>query len=423
MSFIFVYSWKPANAINFGDEIGPMIVQALCRKAGINIDVTPTVSPSHPKILAVGSVLHEARGSDVVWGAGVNSKHRSLLPKDSNIRFNAVRGPLTRSMMLDQGFDCPEVYGDPGLLFPMLFDKEIRMRRGELERAAKKLGMNMPETVIIPNINDDRFLPYFATPDVDQNVMVVRPNFSPITVAAYISAAKRVISSSLHGLVFADVYGRSVTRMTSQYEPEFKYSDYYEGTGRLAPRSYPDLKSSLDGEETAPLAWDPGPLLAAFPLSDAEQIKRLTVKIFDMELNTRYQVSDLKEGDSPFTHGWASPEGGSVWSVNEWMDLGFHVKETLPQGAKLRVNMGTLKKGIGGFALLRVVHKGAAIASIRVGRDEPGKLFDLPLPEPEKNGEISLRFKVENASRPVDHGLGSDARSLGVWISSLEVIP
>lgn len=422
MSSVFVYSWKPKSGVNFGDEIGPMVVDALCRKFGISLDILPTSLPTRSKILAVGSVLHEARGSDVVWGVGINSKHRSLLPKDSNIRFNAVRGPLTRFAIHDQGFDCPEVFGDPGLLFPMLFDKEIRTRRGELELAARDLGVKMPETIVIPNINDDRFLPYFAEPKLDGSVMFVRPHIDPITVAAYISAASRVISSSLHGLVFADVYGKSITRMTSQYEAEFKYTDYYEGTGRLTPRSYPDLQSSLDGEETPRLEWNPKPLLDAFPLFNEKLVDRLKINRFEMELNKTYEVADFELDRSPLVGGWAGPDNGSVWSLSEWASFEFFVKQSLPQDAFLRINVGTLSKGSGPFTLLRVVHNGAAVESHRIMRNAPGSLIDISLPKPDANNAYAFKFKIENASRPIDYNISQDERSLGIWVSNITLM-
>ncbi|WP_181316883.1 MULTISPECIES: polysaccharide pyruvyl transferase family protein [unclassified Sphingobium] len=418
---VFVYSWKPATSINFGDEIGPMVVQALCRNFQLNYDVIPTVLSTHSKILAIGSVLHEAKDQDVVWGVGVNSKHRSILPRNANIRFAAVRGPLTRFMMRDQGFNCPEIYGDPGLLFPMLFDEQIRARRGELEKAAREIGVPMPETIVIPNINDDRFLPYFTAPFKD-NLMFIRPNLDPFTVAAYISASKRVISSSLHGLVFADVYGKAITRMASQFEADFKYTDYYEGTDRTAPRAYRDLKSSLDGELVAPLAWNPEPLLRAFPLLDPALQSRLAVKIFEVDQNRRYEVNELPLGTGPFTMGWAKPDGGAIWSIDEWADFEMLFK-TRPQGNMiLRLNVGTLDKGVGAFVVFRVVHGGKVIDSHRIVRNEASGPIDISLPPVDKSGEMSLRFKIENASRPADHGMGDDVRHLGVWISSFEIL-
>lgn len=421
MESIRVYSWKPAGSSNFGDEIGPMIVGALCRHLNINVEIKPTISQSHKKLLAVGSVLHEARGSDVIWGVGINSKNRLAIPKNSGITFNAVRGPLTRSIVVDNGFNCPPIYGDPGLLFPMLFDKEIRERRSELESAAAELGTSMPEVIVIPNINDDRFLPYFSCTEVPENMMFIRPSLDPITVAAYISACKTVISSSLHGLVFADVYGRQVFRMISQYEPEFKYSDYYEGTGRKAPIAYPDVLSALNGVETPKLNWDPLPLLNAFPLNFPDIASSLIERSFVTELNRVYQVADISAEVTPFGDGWSDQEGGSVWSIDTWANFDIVVKEQVTSAHFLKVRVGTLEKGRGAFEVLRVVHANKLISSFRVDRSGPSIIVEIPLPETEAGGEINLSFKVENATAPKDMGLGPDERKLGVWVSEFQI--
>ena len=421
MESVRVYSWKPSNATNFGDEIGPMVVQELCKRANLELTVLSTTSPTHSKLLAIGSVLHEARGSDVVWGVGVNSKHRSQLPRNSNIEFRAVRGPLTRSFVQDQGFKCPDVYGDPGLLFPMLFDHEIRTRRGELERGLSTLGAKMPETIVIPNINDDRFLPYFAMQEADDSVMIIRPNLAPITVAAYISSAKRVICSSLHGLVFADVYGRETTRLISQFEPEFKYTDYFEGTGRDTPIGYANVNNCLDSETIPSLNWDPEPLLRSFPFLDEQLVDRLKVRTFGVKPEKMYEIGTLINRESPLGQGWSEPHNNSAWTTKEWVDFEFILKESILSNAIMRMRVGTLEKGVGAFVVLRTIHKGKMIASHRIVRGEPSMLIEIPLPETESANEISLQFKIENASKPCDYGLGDDSRSLGVWISEFVV--
>lgn len=399
-----------------------MIVRSLCRWFGLDVEIQPTTSQTDTKLLAVGSVLHEARGTDVVWGVGVNSKNRLAFPAGSKIRFLSVRGPLTRSAVLDQGFQCPPIYGDPGLLFPMLFDDEVRKRRAELELAAQRLGLRMPETIVIPNINDDRFLPYFASPDLDNGVMIVRPNLSPFTVAAYISAAKRVVSSSLHGLVFADVYGRPTTRMISQYEPEFKYSDYYLGTGRPPPMAYANVEAALDGVEAAPLDWDPAPLLEAFPFSKADRFRSLIVKRCLLKPGKFYRVTDFEGTVSPLSEGWARPSSGSVWTTQTWSKFEFVCREPIGPKAVLRMEVGTLAKGKGAFELLRVVHGGNMIASFRLERNEPSRSIFIPLPEPGPGGDVQLSFKVENASIPKDYSDSPDERSLGVWVSNFEIM-
>jgi hypothetical protein len=77
-----------------------------------------------------------------------------------------------------------------------------------------------------------------------QGWRVLLPNLEPLEMARAISAADLVLTSSLHGLVFADAYGvpgQLVTMLEgASAEPGFKYDDY---------------SSALDAETTAvPLA-------------------------------------------------------------------------------------------------------------------------------------------------------------------------
>jgi hypothetical protein len=422
MQQIRVYSWKPSGAINFGDEIGPMIVRKLCELHDLKLEVKATTSRTHSKILAVGSVLHEAQPSDVVWGVGVNSKNRLSLPKSDKLIFRAVRGPLTRTLVHSNGFNCPPIYGDPGLLFPMLFDREIRHRRSEIERSAENLGLEMPDIVVIPNINDDRFLPEFSQSSLNsEKIMVVKPNLDPITVAAYISAAKKVISSSLHGLVFAEAYGKETYRMTSQYEPEFKYNDYYEGTGRIAPPAFSTIESAMNSVPTARLEWDPLPLLTSFPLLDINLSERLITSSFKLKPNEPFFIKDISRDTSPFGSGWAEPSGGSIWMIDTWATFNCELSENLKQSAKLKLRIGTVAKGKGAFEVLRVVYAGKLVTSFKVQRNGDSIEAEIPLPMKLKGEELELSFKVENPSAPKDFGISDDERSLGVWISEFEL--
>ena len=423
MEKVRVYSWKPTGSINFGDEIGPLIVDRLSELYGNNLVVKATTSKTHSKILAVGSVLHEAQHNDVVWGVGVNSKNRLTLPRNSNLVFRAVRGPLTRKLVVDSGFSCPPIFGDPGLLFPLLFDKEIRLRRSELERSASELGMSMPDTVVIPNINDDRFLPDFCVGEsASSSYMIVKPNLDPITVAAYISASKRVISSSLHGIVFAEAYGRSTYRMTSQYEPEFKYNDYYEGTGRVAPPAYQSIDAALNSVPTSDLNWDPLPLLHAFPLLDARLAQKLISYSYKLESGSTKYIQDLDPAMSPFGSGWAAPDSGAIWMTDTWSSFSCEVGETLNADAKLVLRVGTLPKGKGAFEVFRVVYNGKLVTSFQVPRKGSSIQVEIPLPQLCASEELELQFKAENSSSPLDYGLGDDKRSLGVWVSEFTLL-
>ena len=76
--------------------------------------------PIEKKLLAMGSLLFFALDGDVLWGTGCNFKRTDFRFKSLDVR--SVRGPLTRTLLKEQlGIECPEIYGDPALLFPYFF--------------------------------------------------------------------------------------------------------------------------------------------------------------------------------------------------------------------------------------------------------------------------------------------------------------
>jgi hypothetical protein len=55
-------------------------------------------------------------------------------------------------------------------------------------------------------------------------------------------------------------------------------------------------------------------------------------------------------------------------------------------------------------------------------RDATAAPIDISLPKPDGNNGYAIKFKIENLSRPIDHSLGDDTRSLGVWVSNMTLV-
>jgi pyruvyltransferase len=224
---------------NFGDLLGPMVVRELLRRAGV---ATPVADA---RLLSVGSVLHFARDGDVVWGSGVNGKTLDAPVTARRLDVRAVRGPLTRGVLLGAGVPTPEVYGDPGRLVGELWPRETFLRT----------GARVPVTVV-PNLHDApalRGVPGFLDPRTD-----VR------TVLARIANSDLVVGSSLHGVVVAESFGVPARLVRPGAEPLFKYEDYFAGTGRPAPRPAATVQAAVEAGGEAPGVLDPA-LRAAFP--------------------------------------------------------------------------------------------------------------------------------------------------------------
>lgn len=193
-----VYSWN--GVPNFGDKLTTFILGHL----GVEHE---NVTPEGADMVMVGSILEHLppRWAGTVFGSG---KLRPSTRIDlTNANVVALRGRLTRNLAdLDQ--DTAPILGDPGLLVSEF------VRQGP---AKHDLG-------VIPHWSDTELaqrFPYGHVIDVSQE---------PGKVIAEIASCKRIISSSLHGLIVADAYG--IPRQAERFERalreggDFKFRDY-----------------------------------------------------------------------------------------------------------------------------------------------------------------------------------------------------
>jgi pyruvyltransferase len=245
------------DAPNFGDLLSPWLVG---RMTGRPVVFAPQRGPS---FIAVGSIVTRARSRSVVWGSGsFGSERRSLFNGGADYR--AVRGPLTRSRLLDVKIGCPEVYGDPALLVPMYYWPEVEQTHevGIVIRHSEHLWRDL---------------------DADPSVKVIDFGSSDIeSVLREMLSCRRIVSSSLHGLVIADAYGipnawLGTDGRVGGSRPnggEFKYLDYFASVDKVRRPNQVDLASSSWTAESLaeafefddrPIAFDAEALLDAAP--------------------------------------------------------------------------------------------------------------------------------------------------------------
>lgn len=176
-----VYWWSGKGNKNFGDIITPYLVEKISDKKVIWVNK----HCFREHYMVTGSILPDANKNSIVWGSGIMSKQQKIKkPK----RICAVRGPLTRKRLLEIGYSCPEIYGDPALLLPLFYKCKNKKKY--------ELG-------IIPHHAD-----YF---DVKKNAhgkkLLIINLFDPVEkVIKEICSCKRILSSSLHGIIVSHTY-------------------------------------------------------------------------------------------------------------------------------------------------------------------------------------------------------------------------
>lgn len=246
-----VFRWNPKRPLgkngrlesvnNFGDLLGPLIVGRLAE------GLSPSPVANSARLLTVGSILHYAETSDVVWGSGVNGK----VPIDEidagRLDVRAVRGPKTRDILTNLGYDVPEIYGDPALLLPVLFPD-----------VAEWTKFKQHPVTIVPNFND-------LDAESLRDQRVVSPTAPLWDVVRTIAESEFVTGSSLHGTIVAEALGVPVRPCSSPNEDDFKYADYFAGTGRNDVQLAEDIDNAFDLGPVEPIDMDFAPLLESFP--------------------------------------------------------------------------------------------------------------------------------------------------------------
>lgn len=212
-----VYWWhdEENGFVNFGDELTREIVEEIF---GYRSELT---SIEECELIGVGSILEVAtkrKNSNTihVWGSGFIKPKESEFGADNldNLVFHAVRGEKTRERI---GKRVP--LGDPGLLANVVYPRS--------KERFDKVG------VVVHYI--DANLPIVAELRKDPRFMVINPLDTPRNVALKITRCKQILSSSLHGLIFADSFGvpnmhiKLSDRLTGK---DYKFEDYYSALGR-----------------------------------------------------------------------------------------------------------------------------------------------------------------------------------------------
>lgn len=219
------------SLMNVGDTLSPLIVGWLLERRGID----PKRDVGRTKhLLAVGSILSFGGADAAVWGSGVLSrdKVRQIREKKTLYRrkldVRAVRGPVTREVLMNAGYECPEVYGDPAVLMPLIYPGEKPDRKYDVSvilhhRTSQENGREDPYHFELGQDLTHQRPVHFIDPKTDDYRWFIDE----------IRSSGFVISSSLHGIILAEAYGVPAFFLNFGIEDQLdKFEDWYRSTGR-----------------------------------------------------------------------------------------------------------------------------------------------------------------------------------------------
>lgn len=177
------YWWQKVP--NFGDAMAPLLLARFSDLANL-----PWNPVEDANIVSVGSVLEHipAGWHGYILGSGLLRETSKLKFNPANAKILALRGPLTAKAFPPGNY----AMGDPGLL------------AGELIEPQEKQW----DLGIVPHWQDDELAERFTKLIPEQfTTKVILPGGDPISVLKEIGACKRLVTSSLHGMIAADSMG------------------------------------------------------------------------------------------------------------------------------------------------------------------------------------------------------------------------
>lgn len=196
------YYWTGKK--NFGDLLTPLLLKKFGK---LESELVP---PEQSELVMVGSILeHLPKDYEgYIFGSGKLHEKKLDLPRAKVI---SLRGPLTA-----KDFKGNFTLGDPALLADELVP---------IQEKKYNLG-------IVPHWTDTslefrkEFLPF--------KPKIIRVSQDPLEVIAQIGQCKKIVSSSLHGIILADAFGiprrieisPSVLEFTFREGGLFKWMDY-----------------------------------------------------------------------------------------------------------------------------------------------------------------------------------------------------
>lgn len=197
---------------NYGDLLARYLVEKISNKKVVwvrpsRFSLRNYISPIY---VTIGSILPHVNKYCIVWGSGIISRSTKIKPA----KFLAVRGPITRQYLCNQGYSVPEVYGDPALLLPSYYNPKVEKRY--------KLG-------VIPHYDDFKLVNHWFSNEQDVTIIDLMTNDVEFTTDKILEC-EQIISSSLHGIIVAHAYNiPAVWQKFSDklFGDNVKFQDYF----------------------------------------------------------------------------------------------------------------------------------------------------------------------------------------------------
>ena len=189
------HTWRGIRHRNWGDDLNYYLLRKLTGRPVILYHNFKLAKWLHLKnYLCIGTLLDAVNYSNkqtVVWGSGVSGQERTFVHPRNIL---SVRGAKTKEFCIRYQVACPEIYGDPALLLPLVYRPTMPKKY--------RLG-------VIPHVIDQQHpvIQEIREQHADDILIIDLAHYKKWTdVIDQICSCERILSSSLHGLIVSDAY-------------------------------------------------------------------------------------------------------------------------------------------------------------------------------------------------------------------------
>lgn len=292
LRFSWVWTTESHPDANLGDALSAVMVAAICQLPILR----SAFSADHERLAAVGTIGHALHMGKVhLWGTGFDmqrDKSGTLvgyqIPDDTELVVHAVRGRRTAAALRQRGIAVPEAYGDPVWFLPKIFP-DPQVKTWDLGVIVHISELDAPRADALVREAIER---YRIPPKLADQVHIIN-TYTPATIDGLrlkveeILACRRILSTSLHGLVIAETYGipcawfatyagqSGALAIDGEMSIDHRMKDFYSGVERdvvlsyLQPLNLPtDWLDAIDfiDRNWAPISYSGEALFDAFPL-------------------------------------------------------------------------------------------------------------------------------------------------------------
>lgn len=212
INLFWVRTPEESNYVNFGDALSAIVTASISKQP-----VTFTHPNFYiPTMTAIGTIGHSIiNGPCKIWGTGFDASinqsypetRRYMIPKNTTLEVHATRGRFSELLLKSQGVDTSGIYGDPGWFAKYLVPEKVN-KKWELGiivniTELETLGL---DAIVKSKINRYRIPEHMRSSVQIIHTFASRSVDGVLDKIREIKSCKRILSTSLHGLVIAEMF-------------------------------------------------------------------------------------------------------------------------------------------------------------------------------------------------------------------------